>query len=56
MPAEAYERISANVGVTGLSMVPQTTPIGAIIENLIWVWSASELEEWKTQVRFLPLF
>jgi hypothetical protein len=36
-------------------MVQQSSPIGPVIEDLVLIWSSSELEEWKDQVVFLPL-
>jgi len=39
----------------GLFMVRQSSPVGPIIENLVLIWSATELEEWENQVIFLPL-
>jgi hypothetical protein len=35
-------------------MVQQTSPIGPVMENLVLIWAASDLEEWKDQVVFLP--
>jgi hypothetical protein len=55
MPAAAYARLSAGQSFPGLFMVQQTSPVAAVIEDLVLVWSASELEEWKDQVVFLPL-
>jgi hypothetical protein len=55
MPAEAYARLAAGKTIAGLLMVQQTHPAGLIIENLTLIWSASEAEEWKNQVCFLPL-
>jgi len=55
MPAEAYARLSAGQTMAGLLMVQQTHPVGAIIESLLLIWSASEAEEWQNQVCFLPL-
>lgn len=55
MPAEAYARIEADQPLSGLIMVRQDDPIGVIIEDLILIWSASESEEWRDQVFFLPL-
>lgn len=54
MPAAAYARLGAGGSFPGLFMVQQTSPIGLVIENLVLIWSASELEEWKDQVVFLP--
>jgi hypothetical protein len=55
MPAEAYARMAAGSTIAGLLMVQQGHPVGAIIESLILIWSASEAEEWQNQVCFLPL-
>ena len=55
MPAEAYNRLATGKAIAGLLMVQQSHPIGLIIENLILIWSASEAEEWRNQVCFLPL-
>lgn len=54
MPAAAYSRLSAGESFLGLLMVQQSSPIGAIVESIVLIWSASELEEWKDQVVFLP--
>ena len=35
-------------------MAPQSSPIASIIDNLVLIWAASELQEWKDQVVFLP--
>jgi len=55
MPAAAYARLSRGQSFPGLFMVQQTSPIGPVIENLVLIWAASDLEEWKDQVVFLPL-
>jgi hypothetical protein len=55
MPAQAYARIAASEPMRGLFMVRQTQPIAAVIDSLVLIWSASEAEEWRNQVRFLPL-
>jgi hypothetical protein len=55
MPAAAYARLADGKTIAGLLMVQQTHPVGAIIESLIVIWSASEAEEWQNQVCFLPL-
>ena len=41
--------------MSGLIMVHQMDAIEPNIEDLILIWSASEAEEWKNQVFFLPL-
>jgi hypothetical protein len=55
MPATAFARLSAGGSFTGLFMVPQLSPIAPIIDGLVMVWAASDLEEWKDLVIFLPL-
>ena len=55
MPGHAYERVAAQQAMTGLFMVRQTLLLGSVVDSLLLVWSASEMEEWRGQVRFLPL-
>jgi len=55
MPAAAFARLSAGGSFPGLFMAPQSSPIASIIDSLVLIWAASELEEWKDQVVFLPL-
>jgi Domain of unknown function (DUF5615) len=55
MPAAAFARLSAGESFAGLLMVPELSPIAPIIDNLVMIWAASELEEWKDKVVFLPL-
>jgi hypothetical protein len=54
MPAVAFTRLSAGEPRAGLCMVPQSLPIAPIIESLVVIWAASELEGWEDQVVFLP--
>jgi len=55
MPAAAYARLFRGQSFPGLFMVQQMSPIGPMIESLVLIWAASDLEEWKDQVVFLPL-
>ena len=55
MPSEAYGRMSSGQKMSGLLMVKQSDPVGAIISCLILVRAASDAEEWENQVCFLPL-
>ena len=55
MPAAAYVRLAEDKPMTGLFMVPQTFPVGPIIDDLVLVWSGSDREEWENQVIFLPM-
>ena len=55
MPAAAYARLSISESFPGLLMVQQSSPVGSSIDSLVLIWAASELEEWKDQVVYLPL-
>jgi hypothetical protein len=55
MPGYAYSRVAAGEAMPGLLMVHQFQPIGQVIDSLLLIWSASEAEDWKDQVHFLPL-
>jgi hypothetical protein len=54
-PSAAYAQMSSGQEMSGLLMVKQSNPVGAIIACLILIWSASQAEEWENQVCFLPL-
>jgi len=55
MREAACTRLAAGLPMNGLLLAHQRTPVSAIIESLILIWSASEAEEWAGQVEFLPL-
>lgn len=55
MTAEAYARIRAGTGMAGLLIVDQTKEVAIMIESLIMIWSASEAEEWRETVDYLPV-
>ncbi len=55
MPAAAYSRLARGLSFPGLVMVPQSLSVRNVIDGLLLIWSASELEEWREQVVFLPL-
>ena len=49
------ERVDSGKSTPGLFVVPQqASAIGEIIEWLILVWAASQAEEWRSQIVFLP--
>jgi hypothetical protein len=54
MPAAASTRRTSGGTFPGLFMVQQTLPIKPVIESIVLIWSASELEEWKDQIVYLP--
>ena len=55
MTAAAEQRVKAGLPLTGLFMVHQMDPVKPNIESLILIWSASEAEEWRNLVCYLPL-
>jgi Domain of unknown function (DUF5615) len=54
MPSAAYERIRSGQKMSGLLMVKQSDPVGLIVASILLIWSASEAEEWESQVCSLP--
>lgn len=54
MPIAAFSRLEIGQSFRGLFMVQQILPIRPVIDCLVLIWSASELEEWKDQVVYLP--
>jgi len=55
MSDAAYKRLETGLPLSGLFLVQQTAPVAAVIDSLILIWSASELEEWQGRVQYLPL-
>ena len=55
MPGHAQERMVAARPMAGLLMAQQRSPIGQIIDSLVLIWTASEAEEWQSQICFLPI-
>ena len=47
-------RLAAGKSNPGLFIVPQRSAIGAIVESLLLVWSASHAEEWRNRVEYRP--
>jgi hypothetical protein len=39
----------------GVVIVSQDLDVGAAIEDLLIIWAASDAEEWRNQVGFVPL-
>jgi len=40
---------------SGVLIVPQHLPVGAVVEDLLLIWMASDVEEWVNCIRFLPV-
>ena len=50
----AEQRIADGRGIHGLFLVPQSKAIRSVAESLILIWKASEFEEWRDRIVFLP--
>jgi hypothetical protein len=40
---------------SALFLAHQTSAIKTVAESLVLIWAASQAEEWKNQIVFLPL-
>jgi hypothetical protein len=54
MPAH-FARFLDSRSSPGLIIVAQDLDIGLAIEDLLLVWAASDAEEWRDKVGFIPL-
>jgi Domain of unknown function (DUF5615) len=56
MTGRFYERLASGKSSPGLFIVPQQpSAIGEIIEWLLLVWTASQAEEWRDQIVYVPI-
>ena len=54
MRAEANERIRDGRGIAGVLLTAQGSPTRDLAECLVTIWTASEAEEWRDRVAFIP--
>jgi hypothetical protein len=54
MTRHARERLAAGRLNPGVFIVPQRSAIGEIVEALLLVWTASQAEDWRNQIVYLP--
>ncbi len=55
MTQHFYKRLAAGKPAPGLFIVPQQpSAIGEVVESLLLVWTASQAEEWRNQITYLP--
>ena len=47
-------RLAAGKHSPGLFIVPQWRGIGEVIESLLLIWGASEPDEWRDQLTYIP--
>jgi hypothetical protein len=55
MTGAAVAAVKAGRPMAGLVIAHQRAPIARVIDSLILVWAASEAEEYRDGIRFLPL-
>ncbi len=53
----AHFRMFRNEGKhsAGVFLVPQSLDVGAVIEEILLIWLASEASEWQNRLEWLPL-
>jgi hypothetical protein len=54
MSAAAVARLHAGQPLSGLLLVPQLSPLGKVIDDLVLIWESSTPEDWAGVVDFLP--
>jgi hypothetical protein len=54
MPAH-FARFTESQSSPGLILVSQDVDIGTAIEDLLLIWAASNMEEWRDKIGFVPL-
>ena len=55
MKAVAERRLAEGDGIHGLFLASQSRSTRVVAESLVLIWSASEFEEWRDRIVFLPL-
>jgi hypothetical protein len=55
MPRHFAEFLAAGRSSPGVFLVKQSTPLGAVIEDLVLVWTASQPQDWTNRIVEIPL-
>ena len=55
MTKYAYQRLQSGKYIAGIIEVPQSVPIGQVIDDLILIADSSTTQEYENQVAYLPL-
>ena len=55
MPAHFAEFLATGATTPGVFLVKQQTPLAAVIEDLVLVWTASTPEDWMNRIVEIPL-
>lgn len=54
LPGHLKDHIAKGKHVPGILLIRKETLIGKLIEDLLLIWGASELEEYRDQIAYLP--
>jgi hypothetical protein len=55
MPKHFWDRTNAGKANPGMFIVSrQRTALGGVIDSLLLVWAASEPDEWRNRIVYLP--
>jgi len=55
MPVHLQEHLAAGHHVPGIFVVPPQMTMGSLMDQLLLAWGASEAEEYRDLLRYLPL-
>jgi hypothetical protein len=55
MPTHFAEFLAAGRSSPGVFLVKQRTPLAAVIDELVLIWTASTPEDWTNQIVEIPL-
>lgn len=55
MPRHFGDFLQAHGSSPGVILVPQYLPIGEAIDELVYIWGASGMEEWANRILRIPL-
>jgi hypothetical protein len=55
IPAYAYARLSQNLPMPGIFLLDQRHPVGAAIDDLLLLLTASDQSDWNELLLYLPL-
>ena len=54
MPRHFGEFLMKRGSSPGVFLMSQYTPIGAVIDELVLIWAASDADEWKNRILNIP--
>jgi hypothetical protein len=55
MPGHFWDFLAAGNESPGVLLAPQGAATGLVIESLVLLWVASEAEEWRDRIAWLPV-